>query len=195
MLPAAHMPPSQQWRVYAVARARWRRRFALSLALRLLARIALLVLAVFFTCGSDLPGIARFLEREPSGGEHQTHGESSRRASDEDGAAVWRRVTAAAGRLANTIPTGAVHYPRARASRIRGAPRAIEPSLIPGRGIGPRSPTAPGRRGFARTCAAASPQGTPLMCVGRSRRARSRRPPGEHEPGPGEGAPEDPAGS
>jgi len=34
-----------------VARARWRRCFALSLALRLFARIALLDLAVFFTSG------------------------------------------------------------------------------------------------------------------------------------------------
>jgi hypothetical protein len=36
------------------ARARWRRCFALSLALRLLARIILLDLAIFFTCGSGL---------------------------------------------------------------------------------------------------------------------------------------------
>ena len=38
-------------RGYAVARVRWRRCFALSLALRLFARIALLDLAVFFTSG------------------------------------------------------------------------------------------------------------------------------------------------
>jgi hypothetical protein len=37
-----------------VARARWRRCFALNLALRLLARIDLLDLAVFFTWGSIL---------------------------------------------------------------------------------------------------------------------------------------------
>jgi hypothetical protein len=41
----------------AVARALWRRCFALSLAFRLLARIALLDLAVFFTWGSDLDGV------------------------------------------------------------------------------------------------------------------------------------------
>jgi hypothetical protein len=46
---------------YAVARARWRRCFALSLALRLLARIVLLALAVFFTRGSDLRDIGPFL--------------------------------------------------------------------------------------------------------------------------------------
>jgi hypothetical protein len=40
----------------AVARARWRRCFTLSLALRLLARIVLLDLAVFFGWGSDLDG-------------------------------------------------------------------------------------------------------------------------------------------
>jgi hypothetical protein len=38
----------------AVALARWRRCFALSLAFRLLARIVVLDLAVFFTWGSDL---------------------------------------------------------------------------------------------------------------------------------------------
>src|SRR5882762_2195716 len=45
----------------AVARARWRRCFALSLAFRLLARIVLLDLAIFFTWGSDLDGIGPFL--------------------------------------------------------------------------------------------------------------------------------------
>src|SRR4029077_21246123 len=40
-----------------VARARWRRCFAFSLALRLLARIVVLDLAVFFTWGSKLDGI------------------------------------------------------------------------------------------------------------------------------------------
>ena len=39
---------------YAVARARWRRCLAFSLALRLLARIVLLDLVVFFISGSDL---------------------------------------------------------------------------------------------------------------------------------------------
>jgi hypothetical protein len=39
------------------ARARWRRCFALSLAFRLFARIALLDFVVFFTGGSDLDGI------------------------------------------------------------------------------------------------------------------------------------------
>jgi hypothetical protein len=42
----------------AVARARWRRCFALSLALRLLARIVLLDLAVFFISRSG-PGAIR----------------------------------------------------------------------------------------------------------------------------------------
>jgi hypothetical protein len=46
---------------YAVARARWRRCFALSLALRLLARIVLLGLAVFFTRGTNLADIEPFL--------------------------------------------------------------------------------------------------------------------------------------
>jgi hypothetical protein len=45
----------------AVARARWRRCFAFSLALRLFARIVLLDLAVFSTWGSDLDGIGPFL--------------------------------------------------------------------------------------------------------------------------------------
>jgi hypothetical protein len=45
----------------AVARARWRRCFALSLALRLLARIVLLDLTVFVTWGSDLDGIGAVL--------------------------------------------------------------------------------------------------------------------------------------
>jgi hypothetical protein len=42
---------------HAVARARWRRCFAFSLALPLLARIVLLPLAILFICGSDLGGI------------------------------------------------------------------------------------------------------------------------------------------
>jgi hypothetical protein len=42
-----------------VARARWRRRFALSLALRLLARIVLFALAAFFACVSAPPRITR----------------------------------------------------------------------------------------------------------------------------------------
>jgi hypothetical protein len=44
-----------------VARARWRRCFAFSLAFRLLARIVLLDLAVFITRGSDLDEIGPFL--------------------------------------------------------------------------------------------------------------------------------------
>jgi hypothetical protein len=44
-----------------VARARRRRCFALSLALRLFARMVLLGLAVCFTWGSDLDGIGPFL--------------------------------------------------------------------------------------------------------------------------------------
>ena len=44
-----------------MARARWRRRFAFSLAFRLLALIILLVLAVFFISGSDLHDIEPFL--------------------------------------------------------------------------------------------------------------------------------------
>src|SRR5216684_2504510 len=44
-----------------VARARWRRCFAFSLALRLLARIVVLALTVFFTWGSDLVGIGPLL--------------------------------------------------------------------------------------------------------------------------------------
>jgi hypothetical protein len=45
----------------AVAHVRWRRCFARSLALRLLARIVLLDLAVFFTRGSDLDGVGAVL--------------------------------------------------------------------------------------------------------------------------------------
>jgi hypothetical protein len=52
-----------------MARTLWRRHLALSLALRLFARIVLLDLAVFFTWGSDLDGIGAFLadirHREP----------------------------------------------------------------------------------------------------------------------------------
>jgi hypothetical protein len=48
-------------KAYPVARARWRRCFALSLAFRLFARIVLLDLAVFFGWGSDLDGDRRFL--------------------------------------------------------------------------------------------------------------------------------------
>jgi hypothetical protein len=43
------------------ARARWRRCFALSLAFRLFARIALLDFVVFFTGGSDLDGIGIYV--------------------------------------------------------------------------------------------------------------------------------------
>jgi hypothetical protein len=51
-------PARSRWfESYLVARARWRRGFALSLALRLLARIVLLDLAIFFIGGSDLHGI------------------------------------------------------------------------------------------------------------------------------------------
>ena len=43
---------------HAVARPRWRRCFAFSLALRLLARIVLLDLVVFFTCAFNLDRMA-----------------------------------------------------------------------------------------------------------------------------------------
>jgi hypothetical protein len=43
-----------------MARTLWRRHLALSLALRLFARIVLLDLAVFFTWGPDLSGMAIF---------------------------------------------------------------------------------------------------------------------------------------
>jgi hypothetical protein len=50
----ADLARSRWFESYLVARALWRRGFALSLALRLLARIVLLDLAIFFTWGSDL---------------------------------------------------------------------------------------------------------------------------------------------
>jgi hypothetical protein len=49
----------------AVARAGWRRWFTLSLALRLLARIVLLDLEVFFTWGPNLDGIRPFSRGHP----------------------------------------------------------------------------------------------------------------------------------
>jgi len=48
-----------------VARARWRRCFAFSLALRLLAWIVLLALAVLSICGSDLRWVAAFSSGRP----------------------------------------------------------------------------------------------------------------------------------
>ena len=56
-------PPtrSKGLRVYEAARALWRRCFALSLALRLLARMVLLALAGFFTGNSNLDEIDPFL--------------------------------------------------------------------------------------------------------------------------------------
>ena len=53
---------------HAVARARWRRCFAFSLALPLLARIVLLPLAALFICGSDLGGSGPFLAGVRIGG-------------------------------------------------------------------------------------------------------------------------------
>jgi hypothetical protein len=59
-------PARSRWfESYLVARARWRRGFALSLALRLLARIVLLDLAIFFIGGSDLKRSAGTLSRRP----------------------------------------------------------------------------------------------------------------------------------
>jgi hypothetical protein len=53
----APAPTSSREEAQPVARARWRRCFAFSLALRLLARIVVLALMVFFTLGSNLDGI------------------------------------------------------------------------------------------------------------------------------------------
>jgi hypothetical protein len=57
-----------------VARARWRRCFAFSLAFLLFARIVLLDLAVFFTWGSDLHGIGHFLADILNGGHRLSAG-------------------------------------------------------------------------------------------------------------------------
>jgi hypothetical protein len=59
---------------YPVARARWRRCFAFSLAFLLFARIVLLDLAVFFTWGSDLHGIGHFLADILNGGHRLSAG-------------------------------------------------------------------------------------------------------------------------
>jgi hypothetical protein len=53
-----------------VARARWRRCFAFSLALSLLARIVVLALTVFFTRYSNLDGFRPFYREAPSGCHH-----------------------------------------------------------------------------------------------------------------------------
>src|SRR5262249_38316369 len=65
------------------ARARWRRCFDLSLAFRLLARIVLLDLAIFFTCGSDLGWICALC----SGRSTESHWLSADGGSDRDLAA------------------------------------------------------------------------------------------------------------
>jgi hypothetical protein len=61
----ADLARSRWFEIYLVARARWRRGFALSLALRLLARIVLLDLAIFFIGATDLDGIGGPLSRWP----------------------------------------------------------------------------------------------------------------------------------
>jgi hypothetical protein len=50
----------------ALARARWRRCFAFSFALRLFARIVLLDLVVLFTCSSDLDAVTLFYPAPPT---------------------------------------------------------------------------------------------------------------------------------